>query len=466
MVDGEGKKREKWSMVWRWLGSVKLALFLFLALGLSSIIGTLLPQGVDPALLQGRYGETTLALLRFFGLFDLFHSWWFLSILCLLSINLVVCSFQRLPSILKVISLPPVKITEKQEKAFPLRSSSVCSAEDPQAFVGAVFRKRGYRLRWEGAGPPLYAVASKGRWTRLGPYIVHLSILFVLFGATIGAVLGFRGYMNIPEGETVDSLRLEGGKDSRQLGFSVRCDAFEASYYEGTRRPKEYKSQLTIIEGNREVLKKAVVVNDPLSYRGIYFYQSSFGQTGSVKSITLSLTESSRNEPRYFRVSAGESFPLEGTAYSIQMIRFLPDFAMDERFSAFSRSEEFNNPAAEIEVRKGGHPLFRTWVFSKFGEFHGPKEENLRLRLLGFEPWEYTGLQVTHDPGIGWVWSGFALMVFGLGISLFAAERRVWIRAVKAEGKWDLQLSGQSRKGKEMFEREFKSICHELEAQG
>ena len=458
------KKGERLARVWKGLSSVSLALFLFLVLGASSIIGTLFPQGADLALLQRQYGEGMFAFLHFFGFFDLFHSWWFIAILCLLAINLLVCSFQRLPSLLKIISLPPVKIEEGQEKTLALRSSFSWSGGDPRTPVEEVFRRRGYRLRWEGGESPVHALASKGRWTRLGPYIVHLSILLVLLGATIGALFGFRGYVNIPEGETIDSFQLQDGKDWRKLGFSLRCDDFEATYYEGAHRPKEFKSEITVIEGGKEVLKKALVVNDPLSYKGIYFYQSSFGQTGRVKSIMLSLEDPSRKEPLHFEVPTGEPFQLEGTDYSIRMLRFFPDFALDERFSAFSRSEEFNNPAAEIEIGKGGRPFFRTWAFAKFGDFHGSREGgNLRFRLLDYKASEYTGLQVSYDPGIGWVWAGFGLMVLGLGIALFMAERRIWVKVSMGEDKWNLQLAGHSRRAQEAFDREFRAICRELE---
>jgi cytochrome c biogenesis protein len=464
MTNGKNEKGKKLARMWKGLSSVRLALCLFLVLGVSSVIGTLLPQGADPALVQQHFGERTFVLMRLFGLFDLFHSWWFIAILCLLAINLFFCSFQRLPSLLKVISLPPVKIEEGREKLLPSRSTFACSGEDPRARVEEVLRSKGYRVRWGGEKSPAHALAAKGRWTRLGPYIVHLSILLVLLGATIGAVFGFRGYVNISEGETVDSFQSQDGKGWRKLSFSLRCDDFEASYYEGTHRPKEFRSEITVIEGGKEVLKKALVVNDPLSYKGIYFYQSSFGQTGGVKSIVLSLEDPSRKEPLRFEVLAEKPFPLEGTDYSIRMLRFFPDFALDERFSAFSRSEEFNNPAAEIEISKGGRPLFRTWVFARFGEFHGPREGgNQRFRLLDYKATEYTGLQVSYDPGIGWVWAGFALMVFGLGISLFMGERRIWVHISQGEGKWNLQLAGQSRKAREAFDREFGTICQELE---
>jgi len=138
---------------------------------------------------------------------------------------------------------------------------------------------------------------------------------------------------------------------------------------------------------------------------------------------------------------------------------------LDERFSAFSRSEEFNNPAAEIEIGKGGHPFFRTWAFARFEGFHGSRGGgNLRFRLLDYKASEYTGLQVSYDPGIGWVWAGFGLMVPGLGIALFMAERRIWVKVSMGEDQWNLRLAGHSRRAQEAFDREFRTICRELES--
>ncbi len=61
------------------------------------------------------------------------------------------------------------------------------------------------------------------------------------------------------------------------LGFSVRCDDFEVEFYENSQMPREYKSWLTVIEDGKEVMRKAIEVNDPLTYKGITFYQASYG---------------------------------------------------------------------------------------------------------------------------------------------------------------------------------------------
>ena len=61
--------------------------------------------------------------------------------------------------------------------------------------------------------------------------------------------------------------------------------------------PKEYRSRLTIIEQGSPVLQKDIVVNDPLRYRGINIFQSSYGelppevrQKSSPDTFTLTFT--------------------------------------------------------------------------------------------------------------------------------------------------------------------------------
>ncbi|MDH7499769.1 MAG: cytochrome c biogenesis protein ResB [candidate division NC10 bacterium] len=467
MVGSSSKQGAGWERIWRGLGSVRLALFLFLILGLGSIVGTVVPQGAGPAVYQQRYGEGTLRLLSWLGLGDLFHSWWFTAILSLLSLNLLICSFQRLPSLWKVLVAQKIKMEPGMEKDLSLKKSFSIRGENAVSRIEEVLGRRGYRIRTEGEASPLYGLASKGRWSRMGPYLVHLSILIVLLGATLGALFGFRGYLNLVEGESADSFALQGGKGWKKLGFTLRCHDFEASYYAGTQRPQDYRSDLSVVEGGKEVLRKTVRVNDPLSYRGIHFYQSSFGNTGQVRSVTLSLEGGARKQTLQIRVPVGIPHRVEGTDYSVQAIRFLPDFALDERFLAFSRSEEFNNPAALVEVRKGTRPLLRRWVFAKHLSFHGMREKgDLRVGLIDYEPIQFTGLQVTHDPGVPLVWAGFALMTLGLVASLLVTERRIWIQMTRGEGGWNLELWGFSRRGKGAFEQEFMSICTQLQDNG
>ncbi len=70
---------------------MKTGLILVLAIILASIAGTILPQ-------QGLHGLTG----RWYSLLqldDVFHSWWYVTLLALAALNLMACSFYRLKNL-------------------------------------------------------------------------------------------------------------------------------------------------------------------------------------------------------------------------------------------------------------------------------------------------------------------------------------------------------------------------------
>ena len=46
--------------------------------------------------------------------------------------------------------------------------------------------------------------------------------------------------------------------------------------------PRQYWSQLTVLENGREVARKKIYVNDPLTYKGVRFFQASYSSTGDA----------------------------------------------------------------------------------------------------------------------------------------------------------------------------------------
>jgi hypothetical protein len=72
------------------------------------------------------------------------------------------------------------------------------------------------------------------------------------------------------------------------LGFYVRCDDFDVDYYQNqhgdpTGMPSEYHSTLSVFNlGRQKIFDKRIRVNDPLTYHGITFYQSSYGTIPDV----------------------------------------------------------------------------------------------------------------------------------------------------------------------------------------
>ncbi len=71
--------------------------------------------------------------------------------------------------------------------------------------------------------------AQKSPYCRLGVYVVHLSIVIVFIGALVGSFFGYKAYVNIAEGTSVNAVEGRTG-GSIDLGFAVRCEKFSVSF--------------------------------------------------------------------------------------------------------------------------------------------------------------------------------------------------------------------------------------------
>ena len=54
----------------------------------------------------------------------------------------------------------------------------------------------------------------------------------------IGNIWGYKAYVNIVEGKSISSVWPRAGQEPIPIGFEVRCDNFEVTFYEGGGRPK------------------------------------------------------------------------------------------------------------------------------------------------------------------------------------------------------------------------------------
>ena len=69
----------------------------------------------------------------------------------------------------------------------------------------------------------------------------------------------------------------------------MKCySAGQENYADGS--PKKWWSKLAVVENGKEVQTKEIVVNDPLVYRGLRFYQASYGMTGKLDGLKLVAT--------------------------------------------------------------------------------------------------------------------------------------------------------------------------------
>lgn len=449
MPDSSAKNK---GSLWQLLTSVKLTIFLLISLAVASIIGTIIPQNQPSSTYIGLYGEAAYNLLKRLQFFDLYHSVWFVLLLGILTLNLVICSIKRFSSTWYVVKRRDIKPTDFLFKSLSQRGNMVTSKpleevkEICQRLLVTRFKKP---TTTENEGI-WYLYADKGRYTRLGVYVVHLSVILILVGGVIGLFLGFRAHVNIVEGGTADKIFLRGTREGKDLGFVIRCEDFNITYYD-TGQPKEYKSILTILDGGKEVLKKTIRVNHPLSYKGLSFYQSSFG-IARINQVKL-----------HIRPATGD----EGYTMDVPLRRWIKAPGGDSFFQVIDFYENLMNfgPAVKIGYRKPGDSPVQFWIFKNDPYFDVGRKGEYIFSLLNYEGKYYTGLQVTKDPGVWVVWTGCTLMVLGFVVALFMSHQTIWVKIEPIKDKVRVKIAGRTYKNAVSFENRFKRLWEAIKEQ-
>jgi len=472
-VSGEEKNKSIVDRIWDLFSSIKLAVVVFFIISATSIVGTIIEQQAPPErnikLLAKFFGPdfapTAFRILDTLGFTDMFRSWWFMALLFIFTANLVICSIERLPKIWKVVKEPIKPVTQERLNALSIKRELILKENVDKAseHAGAVLKKYGFKavVRKEDKAVQLYA--EKGRYSRLGVYITHLSILLILAGAVMGMLFGFNASLNLPEGIS-SVFAYKGGGTQIPLGFEIRCDNFNVSFYDNSDTPKSYRSWLTISEDGREVMKKVIDVNNPLHYKGITFYQANYGFEPSKDSIFQFAVTSNNGTKEDVNLKFGQSFNIPGTSVTGKVIDFSPAIAVDESGKLYTYAEMMFNPAVFVEFSENGTVKYRQWILVR-----SPQTWKVMDGIVEFKHlWgaQYTGLQVRKDPGVWVVYLGCMIMAMGLFTSFFMVHARVWIWVRDEKGGAKVVIASSVNKNKISFEQKIDKIAKEIMAKG
>jgi cytochrome c biogenesis protein len=435
---------KKTNAVWRFFASVKLALFTLFILAGASVIGTLIKQDQAPAYYAREYGPKLAQLFAKLGLTDMYSSWWFITILSLFAVNLLVCSLQRLPGVWRVMTMDNLSVDLGQLELMSFSEQAV-TALGPEAVTERVRRlmagagwKKPARSEREGA---ILLFSHKGRWSRLGVYMVHLSILVILAGVLIGSFFGFQAYVYLPEGRTTSEVFLRRSEKPFPLGFQLRNDRFEKTFYPNG-LVREYRSDLTVIDPQRKTpYRKSIIVNDPLSYRGLTFY---LGDGLPREDFFVVIHDQQSGREQAFRIPSERDVAWPGTKISF-------------RIEALKLDQQDAVSQAQIRLTSGtagASSLFRV------------KDKGIATVHLGGEDYTVsfrqlysTLLLVKKDPGIPIVYAGCLFMMGGLIICFFLSHRRLWVRITTAPRQGSQVLfSATTNKNPAALEQKFQKL--------
>ena len=450
---------------WQTLGAIKTGVILLILVVIISAAGTVILQrpATDPDEMQRAYSPQVLRLLDGVGLTDVFHAPWFVLLLSLVSLSIIAASLQRFPNSWRFYARPYKSPDEAFRKALPNHALIPIRDEESALSVAErAFHKAGFRPERIVRENSFSLFGERNRFSELAVYIVHASLLLIFLGGIVDALYGWRGFVTLTRGEqSSQAVTQKGAKHN--LPFAVRCDgAGQENYADGS--PKRWWSDLTVVENGQAVLHKQIVVNDPLVYHGIRFYQASYGQTGKVDKLVLTATSRDGKPPQDLAIGLNETLPLDSDT-TVRMAEFIPDYAVRDG-EVYARSNELENPAAHlvVESKKSGQSV-NVWLPPIPG-----LEQNASSPYL-FEGKDvkmayYTGLEVSHEPGQWSVWAGVIVMGFGLAVVFYFVHARVWAAPVRdARGQLMLWIGGTANKNKDVFEQRFRKLVEQIESE-
>ena len=296
----------------------------------------------------------------------------------------------------------------------------------------------------------------------MGVYIVHASLLLIFFGWIVDGVWGWRGTLTLNEGETSTAVELRDGS-TRTLPFAIRCDeAGQENYNDGT--PKKWWSKLAVVKDQKDVAKKEIVVNDPLVYSGVRFYQSSYGPNGKVDRLSIAATpRSGSGEKREVSLTVNDTVLLDADT-TLRFAEFIPDFAV-RGGQVYRKSNQLENPAAHLVVTaKGTGESFDLW-FPPIDEVADNSKAPYQLEATDLVMGHFTGLQVSHEPGQWAVWTGVVLLGLGLAFVFYVVHIRIWAMPVRdaKTGKYLLWIGGSANRNRDAFGQRFDGLVARLE---
>lgn len=425
--------------------SVKLALIILIAIAIAAIGGTIIPQNLNPEQYLQEYGTQLFTFLSYLDMFDMYHSWWFNLLLGALIFNLTACTIKRLPKTIKMaksVNPEKVKLDFLKKQAFSDSGLKKGSPENALPEIKALFKKkfaapREKKTNW---GTLLYA--EKGAFSRFGVYIVHFSLFFIVAGAVTGGAYGYSAFININEGDTISKVVGRKPAGLIDLPFSVRLDDFRVEYYD-TGAPSEYRSDVTVIDNGREVQKAVVLVNHPLRYKGVTFYQSTFGQR-TQDDVTLEFKTAER-DPVLVKAAAGHAHELPDGLGGIQLLEFQENL-MDI------------GPAVKILVQPSAGKAYTEWIFKNRPDFLPAPEGPLFFALKDYNAVYYSGFQVNKDPGTPLIWIGFTLMLVGFVWTFFFSHQRIYVGIVTNGKKNKIVVAGSTHRNQGSFKIKFDEL--------
>lgn len=300
------------------LSSMRFAVSLLVIIAVAAINGTVLKQNEPYPSYVFEFGQFWFEVFNIFGLYDVYHSLWFLALLAFLVLSTGLCIVRKTPVILREIRNYREAATERTLAAFK-HTVSFDIANYSLAPLTVYLKGQGFRFKVnEREDGSLLLAAKKGTANQLGYFFTHIAIIVIALGGLVDGNLpltlaelrgkltpetrnipqvdvpaksrlasdnlSFRGNVTIAEQHSADVVFINAGQGYlvQELPFILTLKKFHVDYYSNG-MPKLFASDILITDKASGQQRAArVQVNHPVIVNGVAIYQASFGDGGSA----------------------------------------------------------------------------------------------------------------------------------------------------------------------------------------
>nr|YP_011007339.1 Cytochrome c biogenesis protein [Scytothamnus australis]WAM64768.1 Cytochrome c biogenesis protein [Scytothamnus australis] len=263
----------------KYLANLKLAILILLVIAIVTSLGSIIEQSKEIQFYQVNYsipifGLPLSKIILFFGLNNIYGTWWFILLLILFGLSLGCCTFlQQLPTLKFSRRYYFYKqVTQYNKLSFKLNAAKVFPSH-----LSYTLLEKQYSLFQQSNS----FYAYKGLISRIGPIIVHFSIICVLLGSALGALSGFTSQELIPKTELFHIQNtIKNGFFSMIPQKTFRVNDFW-SIYTPTGSIRQFYTDISILNGSGlESQRKTISVNNPLLLGNLIIYQTDWGILG------------------------------------------------------------------------------------------------------------------------------------------------------------------------------------------
>lgn len=379
----------------RWLADMRVAIFIVFILVILSIIGSIYDQGEipQPPIVSDFNNSDLLKenVKESFQSYPIFSSFIFKSFSFLFGVSLLSCTyFQQLPS---YDICRGINFFKRSSIPFKPDLDSNLSNQRLRCLVNKLFDSN-YSLFQKRTG----FYAYQGLAGRFGPIVVHFSIICILIGSLISALLGFNVQELVPKGEIVYLQNVPAPATFDYLPIlPIRINDFWITY-QSTGITHQFYSNLSILsQYGSEKNWLTLSVNHPLNFNNYQWYQTDWDVVGFTAYYNK----------MFYQIPFNELLLNQ----SKNWVSWLP-FPNQERIlllqdltgKLFASNQEKN--------------------FQDIIEFGSPISTSINLILL--EVISCTGLQIRFDPGTFVIYLGFGLLIVSAFVS-YSSYSRIWI---------------------------------------